>query len=581
MDQRQADAGVPHLGRGEGFGQTRAVNISRYLLAFLALTLFAGLAVSQTGEDVETPRADVVLEPQDEELAAVWTLSEPAESVSFQGWVEADERIRLWVPQGDDWQFDGVALARVDGSAFESFELRLKPSDQFYDRRYVPVLRIGEAGWTVLSEGLSLSGYENFMAASGMADGEAFLAANERRASGESVAAATGGFVYIGPEDHITEDHATVIAGPDIPGWLREKFVADIDAISETLTDRFAEPPPAPPVLVMTYGEGDGASFKGSSLGRFITLHVRGFDLDPSDEDFMDRMKSLALHETVHVWIGQLYSSSENAEQSWVHEGAAEYISMRAGMDEAQLHADIEEKINQCQRALVRRPLTTTRYGSRGRAPYDCGALVQLFAEAASLKNGGGDILDIWKDVFARTGEDRTFDSATFKAAASEAGGEAFARRMDMFAEGMDAEEWSGFLIGLSKIGVEVELLAPTDPHPDDFQLAAAALGALQRDVCQNQVSLYQREDHYWTDISEHCGGQLPGNPQLRQLNGVDLVDAPGAAYAEMRRACSAGEAIVLGQLNGEELAPISCGEWMTNLPALAVVRALPELPSL
>lgn len=581
MDQRQADAGVPHLGRGEGFGQTRAVNISRYLLAFLALTLFAGPAVGQTSDDVETPRADAVLERQGDELAAVWTLSEPVESVSFQGWVEADERTRLWVPQGDDWQFDGVVLARVDGSAFDSFELRMKPSDQFYDRRYVPVLRIGEAGWTVLSEGLSLSGYETLMAATGMADGEVFLAANERRASGESVAAATGGFVYIGPENHITEDHATVIAGSDIPDWLREKFVADIDAISETLTDRFAEPPPAPPVLIMTYREGDGASFKGSSLGRFITLHVRGFDLDPSDDDFMGRMKSLALHETVHVWIGQLYSSSENAEQSWVHEGAAEYISMRAGMDEARLRADIEEKINQCQRALVRRPLTATRYGSRGRAPYDCGALVQLIAEAASLKKGGGDILDIWKDVFARAGEDRTFASATFTAAANEAGGEAFARQMDMFAQGMNAEEWSAFLIGLSEIGIEVELLAPTDSHPDDFQLAGTALGALQKDVCQNQVSLYQREDHYWTDISEHCGGQLPGNPQLRQLNGVDLVDAPGAAYAEMRRACSAGEAIVLGQLNGEELAPISCGEWMSNLPALAVVRALPELPPL
>ena len=229
----------------------------------------------------------------------------------------------------------------------------------------------------------------------------------------------------------------------------------------------------------------------------------------------------------------------------------------------------------------MRRPLTVTRYGSRGRAPYDCGAMVQLITEAASLKNGGGDILDIWKDVFARAGEDRTFDSAIFKAAATEAGGEAFARRMDIFDEGMDAEEWSAFLIGLSGIGIEVELLAPAALHPDDFQLAGAALGALQRDVCQNQVSLYQREDHYWTDISEHCGGQLPGNPQLRHINGVDLIDAPGAAYAEMRRACSAGEAIVLGQLNGEELAPISCGEWMTNLPALAVVRALPELPQL
>ncbi|HIG22229.1 hypothetical protein [Henriciella sp.] len=553
----------------------------RHLFLYIALICACGAAVGETDEGTAVPRADVTLTRQGDLLIAAWQLEEPATSIGLQDWVEADERLRLWTPQGQGWAFDGAALEREDGGAFDRFELQMNQSDKFYDRRYVPVIRVGETGWSVLSKGLSLLGHETFVQAAGLAEGDIFLADNARRTSGESVSTATGGFVYLGPQAHITEDHATVIAGPDIPDWLREKFVADIDAISETLTDRFAEPPAAPPVLIMTYRDEAGAGFKGSSLGRFITLHIRGFELDPSDDDFMRRMTGLALHETVHVWIGQLYSSSENAEQSWVHEGGAEYISMRAGMDQAQLRADIEEKINQCQRTLVRRPLTATRYGSRGGAPYDCGALVQLVAEAASIKAGNGDILDLWKDVFARAGEDRVFDSSTFRAAASEAGGEAFGRRMELFADGMDAEEWSAFLTGLSEIGIEVELLAPPDPHPDDFQLAAAALGALQRDVCQNQVSIYQREDHYWTNISEHCGGQLPGNPQLRHINGVDLIDAPGAAYAEMRRACSAGEAIGLGQLNGDELAPISCGEWMSNLPALAVVRALPQLPAL
>ena len=553
----------------------------RHLFLFFFLICAGGAAIGETGEEAAVPRADVTLTRQGDLLIAVWQLEEPATSVDFQDGVEADERLRLWTPLGEGWAFDGAVFAREDGSAFDRFELQLQQSGKFYDRRYVPVIRLGEAGWSVLSEGLSLLGHETFLQAAGLEEGDIFLADNARRKSGESVSTATGGFVYLGPQAHITEDHATVIAGPDIPNWLREKFVADIDAISETLTDRFAEPPAAPPVLIMTYRDEAGSGFKGSSLGRFITLHVRGFELDPSDDDFMRRMTGLALHETVHVWIGQLYSSSENAEQSWVHEGAAEYISMRAGMDEAQLRADVEEKINQCQRALVRRPLTATRYGSRGRAPYDCGALVQLIAEAAAIKTDNGDILDLWKDVFARAGEDRVFDSSTFRAAASEAGGEVFARRVELFAGGMDAQEWGALLTGLSEIGIEVELLAPSGPHPDDPQLAAAALGALQRDICQNQISLYQRADHYRTNISAHCGGRLPENPELRYLNGVDLIDAPGAAYAEMRRACSIGEAIVLGQLNGEELAPISCGEWMSNLPALAVVRALPYLPAL
>ncbi|RIJ23537.1 hypothetical protein D1224_04545 [Henriciella barbarensis] len=548
--------------------------------------MFAVYVVSGTGgggaegQDASA-RADVGLTRNENTLAARWTLSAPTESVRFEGWVEPDERQRLWIPQGNGWFFDGNILAREDGAPFDSFELHLSPSDKIYDRRHVAVLRIGERGWTILTEGLSLAGYQTVIAAIVDLEGEVFLADDKRVPGGETVSATTGGFVYLGPKHLIAEDHATIIAGPDIPDWMRAKFATDIDAMSQTLTERFEMPPEAPPVLVMSFREDERASFKGSALGRFITLHVRGFEVDRSDEDFMRRMTALALHEAVHVWIGQLYSSRENAEQSWLHEGAAEYISKRAGMDADQLRADLEEKINQCQLALVRRPLIATRYGSRGRAPYDCGTLVQLIAEAASLKNENGDILAIWKDVFERADDDRMFDSARFKAAATAAGGDDFADRMDIFENAMDAGEWASFLKGLSEIGIFVDLLEPTAQHTEEGYLAAAALGALQRDICQNQISLYEREDHYWTNISAHCGGKLPENPELRYLNGVDLIGAPGEAYAEIRRACSAGEAIVLGQLNGDVLAPISCGEWMTNLPALAVVRALPGLPAL
>ncbi|MCZ4297614.1 hypothetical protein [Henriciella marina] len=556
------------------------MTLLRYLLVLFAIYLVSGTGGGAEGQDASA-RADVALSRNENTLAARWTLSDPAESVSFEGWVEPDERQRLWIPQGDGWFFDGNILVREDSAPFDSFELHLNPSDQIYDRRYVAILRIGERGWTVLTEGLSLEGHRTFIAADFDPEGEVFLVGNQRLSSDETVAAETGGFLYFGPERHVAEDHATMIAGPDIPDWMRAKFAADIDALSQSLTKRFEMPPKAPPVLVMSFREAERMSFKGSALGRFITLHVGGVELDRSDEDFMRRMTALALHEAVHVWIGQLYSSRENAEQSWLHEGAAEYISMRAWMNPEELRADLEDKINKCQLALVRRPLIATRYGSRGRVPYDCGTLVQLIAEAASLKNEGGDILSIWKDVFERAGNERTFDTALFKEAATATAGDGFADRMGVFETAMDAGEWASFLKGLSEIGIFVDLLEPAEEHPDETYLAAAALGALQRDVCQNQISLYQRADHYWTNISAHCGGQLPDDPELRHLNGVDLIDAPGAAYAEMRRACGADEAIVLGQLNGDQLAPISCGEWMSNLPALAVVRALPDLPAL
>ncbi|MCH2459253.1 MAG: basic secretory family protein, partial [Henriciella sp.] len=454
------------------------MTLLRYLLVLFAIYLVSGTGGGAEGQDASA-RADVALSRNENTLAARWILSDPAESVSFEGWVEPDERQRLWIPQGDDWLFDGHILAREDGAPFDSFELHLNPSDQIYDRRYVAILQIGERGWTVLTEGLSLEGHQSFIAADVDPEGEVFLADDVRLPSSQTIAATTGGFVYLGPEHQIAEDHATMIAGPDIPDWMRAKFAADIDAISQTLTERFEMPPEAPPVLVMSFREDERASFKGSALGRFIMLHVRGFELDRSNEDFIRRMTALALHEAVHVWIGQLYSSRENAEQSWLHEGAAEYISMRAWMDTDQLRADLEEKINQCKLALVRRPLIATRYGSRGRAPYDCGAIVQLIAESASLGNEGGDILAIWKDVFESASDGRTFDTALFRAAATAAGGDEFADRMGIFENAMDSGEWASFLKDLSEIGIFVVLLEPTDQHPEESYLAAAALGAL------------------------------------------------------------------------------------------------------
>lgn len=548
------------------------------LLIALFLPLLA--VVTSMAEPLDR-QARVTLTPSGEQLTAAWSLDQPVDSVSLSNWVAADERERLWHLEDDGWVFNGADLSRKDGEPFSKFRMSITESDRFYDRRYVPVIRIGASGWAVLPEGFNVFEQPVLISFEGGVEGDVLLAGSGIVPRDEAMPAEVGGFFYFGPPEHVADGAATVIAGPDVPDWLRDKFVADTQSISQTLTRRFEEAPPAPPTLIVTYRDHARTSFKGSSLGRFITLHVRGYSLDPKDENLLQQMTGLALHETVHVWIGQLYSSRENAEQSWLHEGAAEYISLRAWMEPDQLRGRMDEMINGCQRALLLRPLTSTEHGSRGRTPYDCGALVQLIAEAASVQAGNGDILAIWKDVFERAGEEHEFDTAMFRAAASEAGGDMFTARLAKLEAGMDADGWESFLTGLSELGIEVEVRAPDALPQPDHRLAQLALGAIQRDYCNNQISLHGLEDHYWIDISDRCGGHIPGNPKLRTLNSIDLIEAPGDAYSEIRRACAAGETITLGRLDGERLDPLPCKPWMSGLTVPVAVTALPDLPEL
>jgi|TARA_B100000678_G_scaffold4810_1_gene4180 hypothetical protein len=546
----------------------------------LLIALFIPLLTAAPAK-AEPPggQSRVTLTPSGEQLIAAWSLDKPVDSVSLSRWVAADERDRLWHLDDDGWVFDGAVLSREDGEPFNKFRMSISESDRFYDRRYVPAIRIGTSGWAVLPEAFNVADHPVLISFEGGEESDVLLAGAGLVPRGEAIPADVGGFFYFGPPEHVVDGAATVIAGPDVPDWLRDKFVADTQSISRTLTQRFEEAPPAPPTLIVTYRDQAGSGFKGSSLGRFITLHVRGYSLDPENENFMQRMTGLALHETVHVWNGQLYSSRENSEQSWLHEGAAEYISLRAWMDPDQLRGRMEEMINGCQRALLRRPLTSTAYGSWGRTPYDCGALVQLIAEAASMQAGNGDILAIWKNVFERAGEGHVFDTAMFRAAASEAGGEMYTSRFARLEAGMNADDWESFLKGLADIGIDIEVRASDAPPQSDHRLAQLALAAVQRDYCNDQVSLHGLEDHYWIDISDRCGGHIPGNPRLRTLNGIDLIEAPGEAYGEIRRACAAGETVTLGRLDGEELKPLSCGRWMSGLTSPVAVTALPEFP--
>jgi hypothetical protein len=346
----------------------------------------------------------VTISPESGALRAVVTLPAPHDRFAFES-NNSPQRRDAWTPIGNGWRFDGETLRRDDGAPFARFELRLLPDTGFYDRRYVAVDRIGSEGWALFLAA--------FRANSGRTDVrlEGFPRDFVVRVGGETfadlAAALSPGaedenrLAYVGPDRYVTSGPMTLVAGEEIPRWLHERLLRETGAVVEELTRRFGTPPSTAPTLFITYrtDERGSGTVAGALDDAVLTFALRGLNLDEENAALGDDLANTAAHEAAHVWNGEIWRSAQNEEQSWLHEGAAEYLASRIRQDPESLRVESERRLNDCALRSDRRPLD----GSAGpvhAARYDCGFVIQLAAEAASLKAQAGDTFDLWRAVF-------------------------------------------------------------------------------------------------------------------------------------------------------------------------------------
>ncbi|MEZ5953058.1 MAG: hypothetical protein R3C13_02015 [Hyphomonas sp.] len=553
------------------------------MVGVIAFLMSACMSAPETdGTDETQAAAEVVLSRQGYHLVAEWTLPLPVTQFTFQpDPMSVPERAAEWSADAGIYAFDGYALSRRDGAAFDHFSLTILPAQKFYDRFYVPVARIGEEGWVVYGWAFAPEGQDVRIRVDGLTDDDIIYAHGDMLDADSEVDPSDSELIYFGPPQNVSQGVAGIVAGNDVPGWLHDRLDAEIKKAAIRFSERYGVPPKESPVLVVTYSpEGEGRSWKGGSLGRFITMHLRGLALDPSSDDILGQLTNLAAHETAHVWLGQMFNATENDAQSWLHEGAAEYAANRVWMSPDQLVASADRALAECRSLLGAASLRDTEKASRGPAPYQCGLLVQLIADAAAHKAGTGDIFDIWATVFEESVPDEegrpSFDTALFRSVAERFGGEAFGSRLDRLEEGLSEGGWREFAAGLSELGIETEVLGPDDTPPDEPQLAIDVLVATLKDHCTGGYSIYGNPDHYFLDMGDRCAPPLNGGPRVAFVNGKSLVTAPREAYTAVRRSCAAGEPLVFAGPDGAELAPISCGDQLNALQTVISLRSLP-----
>ncbi len=552
--------------------------------ALIIIMILVGACASQLQDQQPNPTLEAVtvtFKVEGSSLIANWELPSPVSAFEF--FPEAmpnSQRLEEWSWNQDVWDFDGQQVSRLDGAVFDKFSFELNPATKFYDRKYVPVERVGDRGWAISSQAFAPNGASHRLRFSGLDETFTIYANGRQKSLDAELDGENSGVVYIGPSDQVVSGAATMIAGNNIPDWLVSKVSDDLEKASAKIAKRLNKAPQTPPTVTLSYEANWGSkSYKGGVLKDVITLHLRGFDLSQPDQHFQDFVTNLIIHEAVHVWNGTMFKSMENSEQSWLHEGAAEYIANRLWMNDDEFRAAATSALNSCRMSLGSDSIMLTETASRGRTPYNCGHLVHLIAEQASLKNADADVFNLWRVVFDRAElNERQYDSEMFLSVVDEIAGTPATRPISRLVDGLSGEQIPDFLAELKNIGISVQPLSKNAPGADSFDLSGIVLRKLLLGLCVGGHGYWGMEDHFKLNTEDRCGAELTGEPEVTHLNGHSLIETPVAVYFAAMEACEADAEIVFTTRGGTELQGIACTEPLKALPDLFEITSIEYL---
>jgi len=524
--------------------------------------------------------ASVSIETNNEVLEASFKLDEAVSSYQFAPY-DSPQRTESWKLLSEDWNFDGQTIRRNDGQSFSKFSLEISPDKKFVDRRFVATSRVG-AGWALyLGAFVAVDSDTEISFSNFMEDAVLNLPLNKTGINDSfKIGDRENRVAYIGPANNISIGDVSLIAGEEMPIWMKKLFVQEAEKVIKTLEARFGVGTKHLPTIILNYMPGETAwGYKGGTMdGGTIKLN---FDrsINNVSSGQTQEFQNFIAHELVHLWLNDVWDTKENNEQPWLHEGAAEYIADRITLEGDAFQIKAARHINDCIKGLKDKPLDGSAGRLYGKIPYDCGFTLHLVAELGGLKNNSGDVLDLWKSVVEST-EDGQYDSVHFLKVTKQYSGELFNEFIAtlLFTQGALKNLKLGKI--LADYGVDVTTSGPTISQ--QHELIRFALHGILGPRCNGGYGWNSYADHLRLDTGERCGEELKNSPSVDTVNGKSLVADAYNAFLSITEACKLGEDLVFGIYDKDEFLPaLECSHPIRIPEKFSVLAPLPALPSL
>lgn len=428
----------------------------------------------------------------------------------------------------------------------------LTPGVALINTRLVGVQTIGAVTLKVVPDRIERD--RIYPALSRLGDGYVVYAPYLQTAEGASVSvdgvpiAIGESYVFIGPNSHIrTQTSSEVVIAPDAPQWLSELMVEQVSTAIDLYGRALGQPLENRPVVMVSLSSPGPFPYRADVKGNVIFFRLKeGGPWADHNPDIARALASVAFHESFHLWNGQKFTPAEGELYPWLHEGAAEYAALLAGVATGSMSPQtaldkVSEYGEKCRRALKSQGLVNTAI-RQGNAVYACGVYVQWIADLQARKQNK-TFFGIWKEVFERAGPRGTYTLADFRRIIDAPGSP-----LSLLLDG-DSE---GFLPriddSLAHWGAQASI-APTSAA-----YRSAVLQPLLRSHCgSGPRGYYTLADRVRLDTGAHCG-VLSGGPAIVAVSGFDLFADAGTAYDAANARCSAGQPVILRRADGTDI---------------------------
>lgn len=209
------------------------------------------------------------------------------------------------------------------------------------------------------------------------------------------------------------------VVDPQLPGWI----TTSIESFSPQVVDRYAArlgkgQTDRPMIMASWYGPTQNVvSYGGSVLPGLIVMSFEGRELLTLKDSVLVENRWFIAHEVAHFWLGQTVHA-ENPDESWITEGGADLMAVRATKALDPAFDDIgmlQKEVDDCVTLGVK-PVAGAGQRGEHRSYYACGAVLALAAEGLQRRKTGGDWFDVLKPLIDAHREDGVVTRAAWLA---------------------------------------------------------------------------------------------------------------------------------------------------------------------
>ncbi|MFZ8199202.1 hypothetical protein [Alteromonas portus] len=216
-----------------------------------------------------------------------------------------------------------------------------------------------------------------------------------------------GRVVYVGRQQPIITDDVVALIDPGLPKSIKVSLEEDIPNMMAFFSHSLNPLKGEKPMLLASYANVDAHSTQGGTLPNQIFMHWNRQDLNEQADNssFVNQTLWFFAHEVAHLYQpGSTEGVSENEEQSWLHEGSADYfaaIAMNFLYEDANSYVEnrMTRAFESCTEGLAQTTLAHAYKNGQFNLYYSCGMIMHRAIDSVVQQKTFGEesLFTVWK----------------------------------------------------------------------------------------------------------------------------------------------------------------------------------------